>query len=613
MTPWSSFLKQNLSQIQKYIPKPWKQQSQLSQISASIKTFATQGNLLQAFKSYSILQTCVSSSTLSYSLVVLHSVSSLLCCCNTLKALSQGKQLHGHIITLGFEQNHVLVPKLVTFYTSFGLLKDAHMITVMNCDNGSSFEWNLLISGYVKYGFCREAMFVYKEMIDLGIKPDKFTYPSVVKACCEEFDLSFGLGVHKWIDDDCDLKSDLFVQNALVEMYVKFGDLSVARSLFDEMPVRDVVSWNSMISGYASKGLWDFAFEMFEEMGRMNVEMNSATWNTIAGGCLRTGNYKGAIEMIYQMIKHGVDLDYVTVVIGLSACSQTGFFDVGKQIHGYAVRSCYDKVETVNNALIVMYSRCKDLRRAFLLFHTTKRKSLITWNSMIAGCSHLDQYDEATFIFREMFSIGVRPNNVTVASILPFCARTMNLLHGKEIHCYIVKEKRLKENLLVCNSLVDLYSKSGKIFEAQNVFDGMVKKDKVTYTSLIAGYGTQGKGRTALKLFEEMNMYNIKPDHITMIVVLSACSHSGLVLEGQILFEKMVSLYGIDPQREHFACMAELYAAAGFLRKAVEIIIEMPFQPSRAMLVALISACRIYGNTNIMEWAMNLLEMGTKD
>ncbi|OVA14363.1 Pentatricopeptide repeat [Macleaya cordata] len=446
-------------------------------------------------------------------------------------------------------------------------------------------------------------------MLKMGIKPDNFTYPSVLKACGDEFDLGFGRELHRSIDAS-GLEWNLFVQNALVAMYAKCGEVELAYDVFEKMPEKDVVSWNSIISGYASKGMWPQAFDLLGKMRNSNTPINLVTWNTIAGGYFQAGNYKDALGLIPQIRKHGIHLDSVAMVIGLGACSRIGIVKLGKEIHGYALRNGCDGNESVKNALITMYSRCKDLRHAYSLFRSTEIKSLVTWNSMIAGYSHSDRYEEASFFFREMISTGIQPNYVTIVSILPLCARVANLHHGKEIHCYIMTHGGFKDYLLLWNSLVDMYSKSGKISEAQKLFNSMNEKDKVTYTSLIDGYGMQGEGQIALKLFEEMNNCGIKPDHITMVAVLSACSHSGLVSEGQILFEKMSSLYGINPRMEHFDCMVDLFGRAGLLKRAADVITMMPFRPSAALWATLIGACRKHGNTDIGEWAAKkLLEM----
>ncbi|KAK9124862.1 hypothetical protein Scep_013708 [Stephania cephalantha] len=602
-----------LSILQKCIPNSWKpiesppnslhfnNQSLLNTLLSSITTFASQPNFSKAFNNYSLLKTHVPSS----SLLIIQAISALL---SPRLAPRYGELLHAHIIVLGHQQNPVLVPKLVHLYSSFGHLNEAHLLFEDSSYVGSVCSWNVLISAYLRHGFYWELLCAYKQMVDRGVRPDSFTYTSVFKACGCEFDLGFGRWVHWSMDCRClRRRRGLYVHNALVSMYVKCGQLNVARSLFEKMPVRDVVSWNSMISGYACKGMWEEAFEMIERMCAENAKVNVVTWNIMARGCLRTGNYKGVLGLIARMRSRGVSLDSVTVLTGLVACSQAGFGKLGKEIHGFAVRGCHDGAENVKNAMITMYSQCKYLKQAYKLFCSMESKSLITWNTMIAGCACLDRLEETTSIFREMLAFSFEPNYVTIVTILSLCARMVNLRHGRELHCYILRRETFVDYLLLNNALVDLYSKSGKILEAQRLFEFMDVKDKVTYTSLIAGYGMQGKGRTSLKLFEEMKAYGIKPDHVTMVAILSACSHSGLVSQGEMLFQNMAGEYQINPRMEHFSCMVELYGRAGLLIQAKQVIMEMPFQPSPAILAILLVACRINGNILIGEWAADYL------
>ena len=623
-----------MSQIQRFIPKKWKQSikpvdirddhpstscnaqepaegiftsieaSMIDSLLTSLKEFTSRGNILDAFKTFSLIRLHASSTSQD----LIHPISSLLSSCTDVKFLAEGQQLHGLIISLGFEQHPVLVRKLVTFYSTFSLLVDAHVVTE-NSNILNPLPWNLLISAYVRNGLSQKALSAYKQMVSKGIRPDNFTYPSVLKACGEELDLCCGKEVHKAINVGHTGWS-LIVHNALISMYGKCGEVVIARDLFDKMPERDAISWNSMISVYTSMGKWNEAFLLFRSMGAEGIELNIIMLNTMAGGYLRTGNYKGALELLYQMRKRGSHLDSVAMLIGLGACSHIGDVKLGKVIHGFAIRSCFSEVDTVKNALITMYARCKDLRHAYLVFQSMEAKSLITWNSIISGCCHMDRSEEASFLLREMLLSGIEPNYVTIASVLPLCARVANLQHGKEFHCYMTRRELFKDYLLLWNALVDMYARSGKVLEARRVFDMLDEKDKMTYTSMIAGYGMQGEGRAALELFKEMNDSHIKPDHITMIAVLSACSHSGLVTQGQLLFEKMRILYGLTPHVEHFACMADLFGRAGLLYKAKEIIRNMPYRPTHAMWATLIGACRIHRNTEIGEWAAEkLLEM----
>jgi len=232
---------------------------------------------------------------------------------------------------------------------------------------------------------------------------------------------------------------------------------------------------------------------------------------------------------------------------------------------------------------------------------------------MIAGFAVGAQEEETFEIFHDMIRFQVQPNYVTLMTLVSICARTNNLRYGQELHCYITKHG-LKNYQLLCNSLIDMYSKSGRTSVARRVFDTMTDYDKVSYTCMIAGYGMQGEGMKALDLFDKMICCGIKPDGITMVVVLSACSHSGLITQGEMLFEKMSVLYGIFPHMEHYSCMVDLYVRAGFLRNAEEFVDHMPFEPSTAILATLIRACQAHGNREIGERATKrLIEMRSDD
>ncbi|XP_051124514.1 pentatricopeptide repeat-containing protein At1g71490-like isoform X2 [Andrographis paniculata] len=440
-----------------------------------LKDFASRGLLSKAFGTFSLVQVHALASTSIDSVV--ESICSLLSSCTNFKFFLEGKQLHAQVITQGIQDNHALVSKLVTYYTTTGFLSDAHLI-VANAPIRYPLPWNILISSYVGKDYNQEAILSFKKMVYKGVRPDNFTYPSIVKACAELSNLDLGRQIHKSII--CGSENwNLFVQNALISMYGKCGDLETARIIFDRMPIKDQVSWNSIISGY-----------------------------------------------------------------------------------------------------------------------------------VLSGFAQWDLSEEVSHLFRELLLSGIRPNYVTLAGILPLCARVANLQHGREFHCYILRHQEFQGHLLLWNALIAMYARSGRVLLARRLFDMLDQKDVVTYTSIIAGYGARGDGNAAVQLFNEMISSQITPDQVAMIAVLSACSHSGLVAQGQLLFEKMQSFYGITPNLEHFACMADLYGRAGLLKKAKDIITRMPFEPTSEMWATLIGACRIHGNTDIGEWAAEkLLEM----
>lgn len=407
----------------------------------------------------------------------------------------------------------------------------------------------------------------------------------------------------------------LFFQNALVSMYAKCGDLVAARTVFDGMPHKDAVSWNTIISGYVAAGQSRQALDLFQRMrADASAEVpHSVTWNTIAGVYVKTRDHRAAVELIREMVNGGAEVDFVTIVIGLNACSRVGWLRLGKEIHGLAIRMRCDTVESVGNALITMYARCKHMDSARRLFEMLGCKGVVTWNTMIASFALSDDAEEASKLFREMVCGGVQPNYVTVVTYLALCARVANLQHGQELHAHIVKHG-FKGYRLLWNSLIDMYSKSGRLLVAQNVFDTMDDRDMISYTSMIAGYGMQGKGSVALQIFYQMVDSGIRPDHISMVTVLTACSHSGLVTEGEELFDKMTSSYGIKPQMEHYSCMVDLYARSGLIEKAEGMLNDSFFPSTSTMWAALVGACHERGNIKVGERAARrLLEMRTEN
>ncbi|XP_074562112.1 pentatricopeptide repeat-containing protein At1g71490 [Curcuma longa] len=570
---------------------------------SSIKTLAAEGCLYHAFYSFSLLR------LRCFSVSLLHPLASLLSCCTSQGAFAHGLHLHALSLTLGFHDHPRILPKLTSFYANLGLLHDAHCAALFS---GSSevIQWNLLISAYIRDGQTSNALRAYRDLVRRGVEPDKFTYPPILKACGDLLDLEFGREVHRAIEDS-GMEWNLFVHNALVAMYGKCGALDDAWKLFEEMPIRDVVSWNSIVSAYASRGMWEEAFELFGRMRAEGLEVNSVTWNTIVGGHLQRGNPREALRLISEVTWSGSEVDFVTLIVGLSACSHVRSLKLGKQLHGFAIRSYCDGLENVRNALITMYSRCDHVAHAWLLFQKDEFRSLVTWNTMITGFSLADQAEEASIVFRDMVHSEVQPNYVTIVTYLALCARVANLQHGRELHCYITKHD-FQHYLLLWNSLIDMYSKSGRILVAKCVFDSMTNRDEVSYTSMIAGYGSQGEGIAALQLFDQMIDRGMKPDHINMVAVLSACSHSGLVSQGQKLFDMMVDTYGIVPQMEHYSCMVDLFARAGLVVKAEELLNQAPIPPTAAMWAALVGACQVYLNKEIgARAAKKLLEMKT--
>jgi len=335
--------------------------------------------------------------------------------------------------------------------------------------------------------------------------------------------------------------------------------------VFDKMPVRDVVSWNAMIAGYVQNG---------------------------QGG--------ESLKLFSQMQLAGMKADSVTVSSILPACANLADLEQGKKIHDYITSSGFESDVFVGSALVDMYAKCRSIENARHVFDKMSRRDVVTWNSMIAGYAQNGLGNEALMLMYKMQLSGMKPNSVTVMSVLSVCTNLAALQQGKEIHGLIIRDG-LESDVIVGSALVVMYAKCGNIIIARQVFDRIPQRDVALWNAIISGYAMHGRGEETLKLFYEMQQARIAPDGITLTSVLSACSHAGLVNEGWQYFRSMSRDYGIMPTVEHYACMVDLLGRSGCLSEAQHFINKMPLEPDACVLGALLGACRVHGNIELAE------------
>eukprot|EP01018_Ginkgo_biloba_P020119 Gb_16017 [translate_table: standard] len=479
---------------------------------------------------------------------------SLLQGCTNIRSL---KEVHAHIFTSGLEENTFLSTKLLSTYAMWGDMENARLVfDTMRCKK-NALLWNMMIRGYATYGFCNEALTFYCQMHCTGILPGNFTFPFVLKACTGLSALKEGKMIHDHVVKT-GLESDVFVGNSLVAMYAKCGSIDVARHIFDKMSERTVVSWNTMIAGYA-----------------------------------QSGHANKALEMYNQMLLAGIKPNVVTIASVLPACGHLADLKQGKWIHDYLIRSGLESDFIVGTALIDMYAKCGCADFARQLFDKMSGKDVVSWNAMIAGYVQSGQANEALTLFNQMQLSEMKPNSTTMLIALTACSDSAALQQGKWIHNCIIKSG-FESDIVVGTALVDMYAKCGRIEIARQMFDKMPERNVVSWTTMITGYGMHGHGEEAIAVFSQMQQTGLKPDYITFIGVLSACSHAGLVDEGWQYFNCMVQDYCINPGVEHYACMVDLLGRAGRLDEAEDFIEKMPVEPGAGVWGALLGACRIH-------------------
>eukprot|EP01018_Ginkgo_biloba_P007785 Gb_19828 [translate_table: standard] len=358
---------------------------------------------------------------------------------------------------------------------------------------------------------------------------------------------------------------NVFLGTKLVTMYAKNGNLVDARLVFDHMPERNVFSWNTMIGGYA-----------------------------------RDGHCEETLRMYFEMRRAGIQPDNFTFPFVLKACTSLSALQGGRDIHHHIVRTGFESDVFVGACLVDMYAKCGSIEDARQVFDKMSRRDVVSWTVMIGGYVQNGRAHEALTLFHEMQLSGMTPDKVTMVSMISACAHLGALQQGKWIHdC--VSRSGFESDIIVGSALIDMYCKCGSVDIARQVFDKMSKRNVVSWSAMIAGYGMHGHGEDALALFNQMQETDMKPNHITFVSVLSACSHAGLVEEGWRYFNCMDRDYCITPGVKHYTCMVDLLGRAGHLEEAQNFIKKMPLPPDAGVWGALLGACRIHCNIELGE------------
>ncbi|KAJ7513567.1 hypothetical protein O6H91_23G004900 [Diphasiastrum complanatum] len=491
----------------------------------------------------------------------IHSYVCLLKGCSRRKALAEGKQVHALIVQSVLDSNIFLANTLVHMYSKCGSLLHAHKV-FSNMPQHNVYSWTAIISAYADSGEVEEAVNLFQKMQETGLAPDKVLFVVVLKACASLAGLEQGRQLHSEIIKR-GFQSDVVVGSTLVNMYAKCGCTQDARELFDNMSERNVVSWNAMIVGYAQNGLGKEALALYEQMKQEGMQPNN-----------------------------------VTFVLLLKACASLAALEQGKQLHSEIIKKGFQSDLVVCSTLVDMYAKCGCTEDARELFDNMSERNVVSWNAMIVGYVQNGLGKEALALYEQMKQEGMQPNNVTFVLLLKACANLAALEQGKQLHSEIIK-RGFQSDVVVGNTLVDMYAKCGCTEDARELFDNMSERDVVSWNAMIAGYAQNGLGKEALALFEQMQGEGTKPDEVTYISVLSACAHSGLVDQGRYVFDSMCKNHGVTPTKKHYACMGDLLGRAGCLADAELFINKMPIQPHSVVWMTLLGAARNHGHVEI--------------
>ncbi|XVF01654.1 hypothetical protein REPUB_Repub04eG0106900 [Reevesia pubescens] len=455
--------------------------------------------------------------------------------------------------------------KLKYIRTSPSSLSRSYSLTPLaSHNNPRNPSSSTLLDEFVNLCYRRDLPRAMKAMVAMerhGIYADSITYSELIKCCIACNAVEQAKLVHKHVFSN-GYQPKTFLVNILINMYVKFNLLEHAQALFDQMPERNVVSWTTIISAYANVRLSDKALEFFVLMLRESVLPNMFTFSSVLRACNGLVNLR---QFHCGIIKLGLESDVF-----------------------------------VRSALVDVYSKLDKLKDAICVFNEMETKDLVVWNSIIGGLAQNSDGDEALSQFKRMKRAGFTADQATLTSVLRACTGLALLEVGRQVHVHVLK---FDVDLILNNALLDMYCKSGSLEDAKSVFERMVHRDVISWSTMIAGLAQNGFSLEALKFFDLMKASGMTPNYITVLGVLFACSHAGLVDDGWYYFQSMKGLYGIDPGREHYGCMIDLLGRAGKLDKAVKLVQEMECGADAVTWRTLLGACRVHRNVDLAIYA----------
>lgn len=478
----------------------------------------------------------------------------------------EGKEIHNHVLKMGFGCDVYVVNTLINMYSACGNLRDAREVF-----DGSpvldSVSWNTILAAYVQSGDVNESVDIFYRM------PEK--------------------------------EKDVFTSNSMITLFGKSKRVDAAEKLFDEMGHRDIISWSAMISCYEQNGMFVKALRMFSKMNKEFGLVDNVLMVTVLSACAQNG-----------MIRQGEIIHVLVVRLGLDAYNNihnalihmySSFKDAESAKKIFYLSKNLDQISW--NSMLSCYIKCGRIEDAKLLFNKMPQKDAVTWSTMVSGYAQHCYFNEAVELFDQMLTEGMRPDETALVSVLSSCARLSALELGRWVHMYIRKH-RYRQDEFLTTALIDMYMKCGCVQEALEVFNFSGERGVSTWNALILGLASNGLVKESIEKFSSMEQCGAVPNEITFVGVLSACRFAGWVQEGHFYFNLMKQRYKLAPNITHFGCMVDLLGRAGFVKEAEELIQRMPFSPDVSTWGALLGACKKHGEAQIGERvARKLIEL----
>ncbi|CAO2188127.1 unnamed protein product [Urochloa humidicola] len=498
--------------------------------------------------------------------------------CASLEHVALGSGIHSLCHRSGLHSSILVGNALVNMYSAAGKLDEAESL-FWNMSRRDVISWNTMISSYVQNDSCVEALQTLGQLLRTDEVPtNHMTFSSALGACSSPEALIVGRTLHAMVLQ-WNLQNNLLIGNSLLTMYSKCNSVEDAERVFQLMPCCDVVSCNVLIGGYSTLEDAANAVCVFSWMRSIGIKPNYITMINLQGSC------KSPDDLLHY----------------------------GMPLHAYITQAGLSSDEYITNSLITMYATCGDLDSSTDIFCRINNKNAISWNAIIAANVRHGRGEKALKLFMDSRHAGNKLDRFCLAECLSSSASLASLEEGMQLHSLSVK-CGLDHDSHVVNAAMDMYGKCGKMDDMLKMLPDPASRPTQCWNTLISGYARYGYFKEAEDTFKHMVSVGQKPDYVTFVALLSACSHAGLVDKGIDYYNSMASTYGVSPGIKHCVCIVDLLGRLGRFAEAEKFIEEMPVLPNDLIWRSLLSSSRTYKNLDIgRKAAKNLLELDPFD
>ncbi|XP_062115734.1 putative pentatricopeptide repeat-containing protein At5g52630 [Humulus lupulus] len=589
-----------------------------------------------------------------------------------------GLQVFGHVMKVGLETNVSVGNSLVAMFGSCNNVYEAkHVFDHM--DDRDTISWNSIISANAHNGLCEESLRCFYLMRHVHKEVNSTTLSILLAVCSTVDNLKWGRGIHGLVTK-MGLESNVCVGNTLISMYSEAGRSEDAELVFQRMPEKDLISWNSMLACYVQNEESQIALNLFAKMRQMRKTMSyvtltsalaacsnqefivegkiihalailaglqinlvignalvtmygksgftaearkvlqlmpkrdKVTWNALIGCHAENEEPNEALKAFKMMKEEDIPANYITVVNLLGSLSTpNGLQKQGTSTHAHILQSGFDSDVYVQNSLITMYAKCGDLNSSSFMFDRLSTKHSISWNAIIAANAHHGYGEEALKLILKMRNSDLCLDQFSLSVGLSVTADLAILEEGQQLHGLVVK-LGFESDRYVTNATMDMYGKCGELDDVLSVLPSPLNRWRLSWNILISSFARHGHFQKAKETFHEMLKWGEKPDHVTFVSLLSACSHGGLVDEGLEYFASMTTKFSVPPAIEHCVCIIDLLGRSGRLSEAEDFIQRMPVPPNDLVWRSLLASCKIHRNLELgRKAAEHLLKLDPSD